>query len=404
MTIDPDRQLGGVPDDANEAFFDALVRHQIGLLRLSGRVRNRVLAILDETERDISEQIRRRLAAGRSTSRQEALIKTITAIRSDAWKKAAVVWREEMLEIVKAEPEFLEEAVRTTSPAILNIVLPPVALLRTIVTQRPFEGQVLRDWSSGIRRADLRRMESQIRIGITQGESAAAIARRIVGTVRQRGRNGVTEITRRQAAGITRTAVNAMANQAKREFYKANSDLFEEELYVATLDARTTPICRSLDGETFPVGKGPIPPLHFNCRSLRVAALDGEAIGERPARAFTQRRLLDEYNRANGTSARTRDALPRGHKGPFDQFARQRMRELTGRVPAKVTYQEWLGRQSREFQDDVLGPTRARLFRRGDLTLDKFVNRQGDELSLSELATREKAAFRAAGLDPEDFT
>ena len=403
MAIDPERQLGGSPDNANEALFDALVRHQIGLMRFTGSLRRRVIEVLDATEADLARQIRERLSHGRSVARQEALIAEIRAIRDAAWRRASSIWREELLELARREPEFVAAATRAASPSVLALALPTAAVLRSVALSRPFEGAVLRDWARNIRRADLRRLEQAIRIGITQGEGAAAIARRVVGTARLRGRDGVTEITRRNAAAITRTAVVGISNQARREFFLVNRDIFEEELYVATLDARTTPICRSLDGQTFPVGEGPIPPLHFNCRSLRVATLDGEAIGQRPARSFTQRRLLDEYNRANGTSARTRAALPRGHKGPFDQFSRQRMRELTGVVDAKVSYQQWLGRQSRAFQDDVLGPTRARLFRDGNLTLDRFVNRRGDELTLSELARRDAAAFRAAGLDPGDF-
>lgn len=314
------------------------------------------------------------------------------------------MWVQEMVNLAKAEPDFADGALKTVVPVVMETTLPPVSLLRSIVTSQPFQGKTLREWASSIARADLERIEGQIKIGLVQGEPSDAIARRVVGTVAQRGRNGVTEITRRNAAAITRTAVNAISNQARREFFKANSDVFQEELYVATLDSRTTPICRANDGKRFPIGQGPIPPLHFNCRSLRVAALDGEAIGSRPARSFTQRQLLREYARREGIRVpASRDALPYGHKGAFDKFSQARVRELTGRVPSKVSYGEWLKRQTREFQDDVLGNTKARLFRRGGLDLDRFINRQGDELTLSQLARRERDAFIAAGLDPEDF-
>lgn len=405
MVTSPDNQFVGGLDNVNEAWFDAMIRHQIGLLRVSGAVRNRILTVLDATESDIREQITTRLAASRSVSRQEALIAAIRAIRSEAWQRSAEIWREELLQIVQQEPEFLAQSMRTVAPVQLDLTLPSPQLLRSIVTTRPFEGRVLREWAADIRRADLRRIESAIRIGVVQGEPPDVIARRVVGTVRQQGRDGVTEISRRQAQAITRTAINSYTNQAKREFYQINNDILTEELYVATLDSRTTPICRSLDGQRFPIGRGPIPPLHFNCRSLRVAALDGEALGRRPQRQFTQQQLLREYSRNQGFRAPSRRAdLPRGHKGPFDDFARQRIRELTGTIDGKVTYQQWLGRQSREFQADVLGNTRARLFRDGNLDLPRFVNRRGDEFPLSELARREAAAFRAAGLDPDDFT
>lgn len=390
--------------DINEQWLDAMIRHQIGLLRLSGSIRNRILKLLDETERDVKAEIERRLSRSMSTRSQELTIKAIRAIRNDAWKKSAEVWREEMLELVREEPQFLATAMQTVAPVKLIAALPAVDSLRALIAHHPFEGRVLRDWSRQVARADLRRIEQGIRIGIVQGETPQQIARRVVGTVQQRGKDGLTEISRRNATAITRTAVNSFSNAAKRLFYQANSDLFSEEIYVATLDSRTTPVCRSLDGKTFPIGKGPIPPLHWNCRSLRVASFDGEAFGLRPAKPVTQQQLLREYSKRHSLGRITsRDALPRGHKGAFYTFSRGRIRELTGQVDARVTYQEWLGRQSRDFQDDVLGPTRGRLFRRGGLTLDKFVNRQGDEITLAQLARRDAAAFRAAGLDPDDF-
>lgn len=38
---------------------------------------------------------------------------------------------------------------------------------------------------------------------------------------------------------------------------------------------------------------------------------------------------------------------------------------MHGQVPAGVTYQTWLGKQPPEFQEEVLGPTRYRAFKRG---------------------------------------
>ena len=99
----------------------------------------------------------------------------------------------------------------------------------------------------------------------------------------------------------------------------------------------------------------------------------------------------------------SRADLPRGHKGKFDAFARPRTRELIGRVPAKVDYETWLRRQSAAFQDDVLGKTKGRLFRRGDLPLDRFVDRLDAEKTLAELAKSDASAFELAGLDPSEF-
>ena len=45
----------------NEELLDAMIRHQIGILRFDAGVRNRIWAILDATEADMRAQIANRL-------------------------------------------------------------------------------------------------------------------------------------------------------------------------------------------------------------------------------------------------------------------------------------------------------------------------------------------------------
>jgi SPP1 gp7 family putative phage head morphogenesis protein len=392
--------------DVNTEFLDALIRHQIGLLRVAGSIRKRILALLDATEADIESAIKRRLAnaepglSPRNVERLRVLSRIISKIRAESWAEVDDILLTEMRDIATNEAQFLSQAITAISPVVVDVAMPDTALLKALVTTNPFEGRVMKQWTKDLAREDIRRINDAIKIGMVQGESNQDIAARVVGTVRANGTDGATELSRNQLTALSRTAVNHFANAAKREFYKKNQAILNEELFVATLDARTTPVCRANDGKTFPVGKGPIPPLHFNCRSTRVPVIDGDALGLRPAKPFTEAQLVREYS---GGQYRNRDQLPRGEKSKYDKFARKRIRELTGRVPESQSYQVWLKRQSKSFQNEILGLTRARLFRDGGLTLDKFVNRRGDEIPLRELARRESAAFRAAGLNPEVF-
>ncbi len=405
MTIDPTLQLPGGILTFNEAFFDSVIRHQIGLMRLSGSISKRVIALLNATEQDMVDKIRSRLLGHRGLNtpadviRMQRLVKVLRGTRITAWKQINALWIKEMQGLAQAEPGFMDGLLKGSVPVVLDTVIPSTSFLKAIVTSKPFDGQTMKQWASSIARADLARIEQNIRIGMVQGETGAQIARRIVGTKALRGVNGVTEITRRHATAITRTAVNGIANHAKRLYYVENKDLFSEEIYVATLDSRTTHICMSLDGNKYEIGKGPIPPVHFQCRSMRVAVLTPEVVGNRPIREFTKQGLVRDYSRRNGLKVQgSRAKLPRGHKGKFDSFAKKRMRELTGRAPAKTTYQEFLGRQTTEFQDDVLGVTRGKLFRNGGLTLDKFVDQSGKLFTLDQLAAAHAAAFKAAGI------
>lgn len=395
---------------SNELLLDALIRHQIYLLRYSGYVRNRMTTILNASEDDIARRIRDRLqnTKGLRTPvewrRLQSLLAGIEGVRRQAWKDATAFLTEQAVELSYQEPILLDSIVKSTLPVVVTTVMPTTRLLKAIALSRPFEGKVLKDWAATMEADDLRRIHAAVQAGMVAGEGSATIARRVVGTAALNGEDGVTQTTRRQVQAITRTAVQHIANSARNEWINDNADIIESEQFVATLDSRTTPQCRALDGKIFEVDRGPQAPLHFQCRSLRIAVIDGTLAGNRPAKPTTEKQLVREYAEINKLGdVRNRDGLPRGEKGAYDRWARQRIRQLVGPVPASETYQTWLTKQSTAFQNEVLGATRGKLFREGGLKLDQFVNRNGDELTLKELAGKHADAFRAAGFNPDNF-
>ena len=254
---------------SNEELRDALIRHQIGLLRMSRRISREVIAILNATEpalRDRIEVLLAGIAGGvvdvrspRNAARLVQLADALREIRQPAAQQMLGVWTEELRAMSAAEAAFMSTAIQTVAPVVLDLNRPDGRSLRAIPTSNPFEGRTLRQWTDRLVAADVDRMMTAIRTGLSLGEDNRTIARRIVGTVRRRGVDGVTQITRRNAEAITRTATNHVTNQARLQFMLANRDILSEELYVATLDGRTTPICRSLDGDIFPLGEGPRP-------------------------------------------------------------------------------------------------------------------------------------------------
>lgn len=395
----------------NEELQDAMLRHQTYILRYSGSVRNKINALLDATEQDIADKIRARLAnaPGGLTGpyevrRMQALQDQISTIRSGAWAKSSDELKNEMVNLSLAESATLGTTVTLLLPVAINVVQPTARLLRSIALSRPFHGRILMGWARDMEADDLRRIHNAIQVGMTEGQPTEAIVRRVIGTEALGYSDGVTQMTRANVSSIVRTAVNHIANHSREAWFQENSDVITEERFVATLDSRTTPICRAYDGQQFDVGTGPIPPLHFNCRSLRIAVIDGTLAGDRPAKPYTENQLAREYADENDIDdVSTRDDLPHGTKTDFDEWSRGRIKELVGPIPADTTYQDWLTGQSNSFQNDLLGVTKAKLFRDGGLKLTSFVNRQGDELTLHELAGKEADAFRAAGLDPSQF-
>jgi hypothetical protein len=58
---------------------------------------------------------------------------------------------------------------------------------------------------------------------------------------------------------------------------------------------------------------------------------------------------------------------------------------MDGQVPASLTYPKWLKKQPKEIQDEVLGKSKAKLFRSGKLKITQFVDRRNRPLTLKEL-------------------
>ncbi len=82
----------------------------------------------------------------------------------------------------------------------------------------------------------------------------------------------------------------------------------------------------------------------------------------------------------------------------IDELPPSTRSSMEGQVSEKLTYSDWLRKQSIERQEEILGVTKAKLFRDGGLTLDRFVNNTGHVYTLDELRKRDSDAFRKAGI------
>ena len=373
---------------SNEDIRDALIRRQTRTIKAGvsiGREMQRLLGKVDGDLRRLIEQgvdpvTGRRVKFGKTrTARLQAIQKAIRELQRPTYKEIRAALKESVVEIGTLEAAFAAETVTAALPVTVNLALPSSALLRTIATSKPFQGKLLSRWVSELETRDATRMMDQIRIGMVEGEGTEQIARRVFGTAQQGFNNGTRALTKRDIEGITRTAVNFMTNQGRQEMYLANKALIPEELYVATLDNRTTILCQGLDGKRFKVGEGPTPPVHFRCRSLRVPVINGKVAGTRPAKGVIKSDL----------------------EGLSKKEQRDTIARLTGNVPASETYTKFLRKQPVAFQNEVLGKTRATLFRKGGIPLDAFTDAQGKQFTLKALRGDHPEAFIRAGLQNE---
>ncbi|NBW38916.1 MAG: hypothetical protein EBR30_28655 [Cytophagia bacterium] len=283
---------------------------------------------------------------------------------------------------VEISPQFAQ-AVVTTDPTQLNAVVLSDDLFKTVygapanvgatfsltATQGAMitlpNGAVVEKAFRGIAEAQAEQFSQAVRNGLLTGETTPAIAKRLVGKL-QFGDTGPLSVQQLRAAGgelttaanhqvmtLVRTSINQVANAAAMQTYEANPDITSKYRYVATLDSRTSAICRALDGKEFPYGRGPKPPQHFGCRSTIVAVIDDSLLGP-------------------------------------SKVAKRASKD--GPVPADTTYGKWLYDRPAE-QQKVLG-NKAPYFRRlaekhgPEAAIAKLVREDGSEVSLAQLRAR----------------
>jgi len=220
----------------------------------------------------------------------------------------------------------------------------------------------VQNWKAGV----VNRVENVLRNGQAQGKTTGQIIQQLRGTKAANYEDGILSgKTRRETAAMVRTAIQHTSSQGRMATWQENDDIVDGYIWVSTLDSHTTQICRSLDGQEFDLNGGPMPPIHIGCRSVTVAR-------------------IKDINVLAFTTRASKGAKP-------------------GQVPASMTYYEWLKTQPAAFQDDAIGPVRAKLLRDGGMSAEKFaalnLNKNFQPLTLKQMQEKAPGAFKRAGID-----
>ena len=111
----------------------------------------------------------------------------------------------------------------------------------------------------------------------------------------------------RDTRTTVRTIIAQSSQEAHTDFYDKYPDDIERWKYIATLDLKTSSICRSLDGRNWNE-KPPshyFPALHPNCRSKMIALPYGYTPAERPVNIMTAK----DKKKARGLRGAEREAF-----------------------------------------------------------------------------------------------
>jgi len=225
------------------------------------------------------------------------------------------------------------------------------------------QGAVMQVWWARQSSSFQGKFMDAINISLQNGESTQQATTRIFGgTIDGVAVPGVMRGTRKQAETLARTAINEVVTQTRLRTFQEMDDVVSGLQQISTLDGRTSDICIAYSGQMWdvetlePINGSTLPyndgtPRHFNCRSSIVPIL----------------RSFDELG-INATE------VPLADRASMD-----------GKVPGDISFADWLRTKSQSFQDDLLGPSRARMWRNGDITLTQLVDMRGNPMTLDQL-------------------
>ena len=359
--------------NANETLQNLTIHRQVDMQHFSNGEVRKVVALLNKADAQLSERLAaaiERLGDNAYTVKQmDSVLKAVRELNREIYGQVSEEVTADLEALSDDEIQAQAKMFAAAVPAPVLAAAPLVALdyaqVRAIAFGRPFQGRLLREWMGGLEEGRAARIRDTIRIGMVSGETTAQIVQRIRGTRAEGYKDGILDRSRRDIEAVVRTAISHVSNTARDSFYDGNDHLIKAIRWLSTLDGRTTPDCRVRDGKQFtpgshkPIGHafkwgaGP-GRFHFCCRSTSVPVLKSwQELG------------IDLPEMTPGTRA-----------------------SMNGQVPADTTYADWLKGQSADRQDQILGPTRGKLYRDGKLTLDRFYNDKGRFLTLEQLAAR----------------
>jgi len=350
----------------NERVQDRTIRHMVYLERLKTMQARKAVEFIDsDIIPDLINQLSVRLSnieafgfdrGPETTRRIAAMIDELGHITA-RFKDINTRIQGELFELALDEVEWQRGMMNHEAGFSLNTVTPQPEQIRIAITATPFDGRTLEQWFDRLADSAQAKLSQAVGRGVVEGQTSTQIVRQVQAM-------GVLGTSRAQTAAVVQSAFAHASNAARLEVFNANADIIKGLQWIATLDSRTCMRCAPLDGKVYPLNKGPRPPIHVNCRCA-IAPV---------TKSFKEL----------GIDAKDVPAKYRA--------------SMNGQVPAELTYNQWLRKQSASVQADALGATRAQLFRRGELDVSAFTNNNRRELTLAEIRKRERGAFEKAGL------
>lgn len=352
----------------NEQLQDSAIAQAVDFTRYNNGVVRRLISLLNKSDADLFLQITAALerlpAESFTVERLDMLLADVRRINARAYEQVRNGLNTELRDLVEYEAGYQLQLFQSVLPVQVSVAAVSVDQVYSAAMSRPMQSRLLSEWAASIEADKMIRVRDALRMGFVEGQTIQQMINRLRGTKAKGYQDGLIEIDRRNCEAVVRTATAHTANFTRQRFYEENDDLITSLKWCSSIDGRTSAVCRARDGQTFPLKSGPRPPAHWRCRS-------------------TMSPVLRTWRSMNID---------------MDEISPSTRASIDGQIPEDTTYQQWLKGKPAAYQDDILGKTKGQLFRKGELALDRFVDKSGKEYTLDQLREKNAEAFKKAGI------
>jgi hypothetical protein len=330
----------------NEILQDASIDHQIDLQHYAnGVVREEVGQLNEDDDALFALLLAALLSLGpNATPAQiDAALAPVMLANDRAYGDVGRDLAARMEALAQEEAEYqlaLTQSAQEQRPAPLDTASTVTEMLAV-----PIIGLTIVDTIRGLAAKRAEAIRRTVQAGFVNGQTADEIMRLLRGTKSAGFTDGLFNTSRHYLETTIRTALSHAASYTVAAFRALNPNIIRAVVWLSVLDTHTSTWCIARAGKRYtadeahrPIGHsydwgaGP-GRYHYNCRSTSAPLVAGE-------------------------------------------------------IPNANTYANWLGRQSAARQDEVLGPTRGAMYRRGQVSVEGFLNNRGRLLTLDQLRAR----------------
>ena len=263
----------------NEELISINASHSIYVNRLASGLGNDAIPFVDEVSAKVNARLAREVGRNLTPMRREKLLEDIHKITADNLKEYTKELSKDHVEFGGYESAFQAKSVNGLLTNVETVAASTATVNRTaknsLITLGEGSYTTYNHMLSKYWKDNAEQITNIVANGFQSGMTTREIANTVMGEVDLR-----LSKSKKQAMSMARTGTNHYANQARKAYFEENEVIIGTRR-IATLDSRTSQICRGIDQtvvlKTDSAYRRAFAPFHYGgCRTANVPEINGK--------------------------------------------------------------------------------------------------------------------------------